>query len=132
MSFEEDNAAMARFREVYNKTLHAGDLEGWLATLTDDCVVQMHGVPSLTGKEAVRSWFGENHFGVLDVDLDWDFHEIEFCGDRAFGTGWYKQTLTPKDGSEPVNDAGKFIDVFRKDAGGEWRLARLAFSSDEE
>jgi hypothetical protein len=27
---------------------------------------------------------------------------------------------------------GKFIDIFRKEADGEWRLARIAYSADHE
>ena len=132
MSNDVDATAFDRFRETYNSSLHAGDLETWMGTLTDDCVWLMPGSPALVGKEQIRPVVEAAYFGPVTAELDWDFDELEMLGNWAFGWGWFNQTLTPKEGGEPVNLTGKFLDVFRRDEDGVWRLARIAYSADQE
>ncbi len=130
MSNEEHRSALYDHRDAYNGSLKKGDLEGWLDTLTDDCVFMGPGSPALNGKEAVRRWARDEMLGAFDVELDYDFEETEFLGSTATGWGWFRQTLTPKAGGEPVLISGKFLDVFKQDEQGQWRLARCAYSPD--
>lgn len=132
MSNDADSAAMARFKEAYDGAFNRGDLDAWMHTLTDDCVFQVHGLPALIGREAVRAFAAEAFFEPHDVELSWDFEELEFRGDWAFGRGWFNNTLTPKDGSEQQRMVGKFLDIFRKTADGEWQLARISYNADHE
>jgi uncharacterized protein (TIGR02246 family) len=132
MANESDRAAIYDHRIAYNGTLKAGNLEGWLDTLTDDCVFLAPGVPPLNGKDAVRAWAGESMFNVFDIELDYDFEELEFAGDSAQAWGWFHQTLTPKGGGEALEIRGKFLDVFKTNQQGEWKLARCAYSADHE
>jgi uncharacterized protein (TIGR02246 family) len=132
MSTESDRAAIYELRAAYNSTLKAGDLEGWLATLSDDCVFLAPGVPALNGKDALRQWARDHMFGMFDIELDFDFEALEFLGRTAQGWGWFQQTLTPKTGGDPVEIRGKFLDVFKTDADGEWRLTWCAYNPDHE
>jgi uncharacterized protein (TIGR02246 family) len=132
MGYETDREGLYVHREAYNGALKAGDLEGWLATLTDDCVFLPPGAPALKGKDAIRTWAGENMFSVFDVALEYDFEEVDFVGSTAQAWGWFDQTLTPKDGSEPLRIRGKFLDVFQPDEAGDWKLARCAYNADHE
>jgi len=132
MAHETDRAALYQHREAYNGTLKAGDLEGWLATLSDECVFMVPGLPALNGKDAIRSWAREYMFDVFDVELDYDFEDLEFVGSTAQAWGWFHQTLTPKAGGEALVTRGKFLDVFKPDERGEWKLARCAFNADHE
>jgi len=132
MAHEPDRAELYQHREAYNGTLMAGDLEGWLATLSDDCVFLAPGMPALNGKEAIRKWAGESMFDVFHVELDYDFENIESAGSTVHAWGWFHQTLTPKAGGEPLVTRGKFLDVFKPDHSGEWKLARCAYSADHD
>lgn len=132
MSNESDRTAIYEHRDAYNSTLKAGDLEGWLSTLSDDCVFLAPGEPALNGKEAVRQWARNILFNVFDIELDYDFEELEFVGSSAQAWGWFQQKLTPKDGSEALEIRGKFLDVFKTNPDGEWKLAWCAYSPDHE
>ena len=132
MDSSSDVAAISRHRDAYNGALKAGDVEGWLATLTDDCVFLPPGVPAVVGKDAVRTWSTESIFSDFNVDLEYDFDELEFQGPSAMAWGWFKQTLAPKAGGEAIVMKGKFLDVFKKAGDGEWKLARCAYSPDHE
>jgi ketosteroid isomerase-like protein len=131
MESNPDRAAIYGHRDAYNQALRDGDLEGWLATLTDDCVVMAAGIPAVVGKDAVRQWAADSLF-TFAVELEYDFEELEFVGARCLAWGWFRQTLTPKDGTDPVELRGKFLDVFHQQPDGGWLLARVAFSTDHE
>lgn len=130
MTTATDTAAIYRHRDAYNDTLRESDLEGWLATLTDDCVFMAPGIPAVRGKDAIRKWAAETFFQPFHNELEYDFEDLHFTDAWAHGWGWYKQTLTPKDGGEAVHMVGKFLDVFERQPGGEWLLARVSFSTD--
>lgn len=132
MSNEAERAAIYQHRVAYNGTLKDGDLEGWLATLTDDCVFLPPGAPPMNGKDAVRMWAKDSIFDVYDTELEYDFEELDFAGSSAYAWGWFRQNLNPKDGSGPLELRGKFLDVFKKNEAGEWKLARCAYSTDQE
>lgn len=132
MSNESDRAAIYKQREAYNSSLKKGDLEGWLATLSHDCVFLPPSAPAVTGKDAVRRWAAETIFDPYHTELDFDFEELEFVGSSAFAWGRFEQTLAPKAGGETILLKGKFLDVFKRNEAGEWKLARCAFSPDHE
>jgi uncharacterized protein (TIGR02246 family) len=132
MSSESDRSAIYEHRDAYNQTLRDGDVEGWLATLSDDCVFLPPASPAANGKDAVRKWATETIFDPFHVGLDYDFEELEFVGSWAFGWGWFQQTLTPKAGGDVVQVRGTFLDVFRQEADGKWLLARVSFNTDHE
>lgn len=132
MSQETDLAAIYEHREAYNRALLEGDVEAWLATLSDDCVYLPPGIPAVRGKEAIREWVTETLFEPYHNELDYDFEELEFEGARAIGWGRFHQTLTPRDGGEPLELRGNFLDVFHRRPDGAWTLARVAFSMDDD
>ena len=124
-----DQSAIEKHIEAYTDALCSGDLAGWLDTLTDDCVFQVHGMPAIQGKDAIRTWAEASYFGPFNVELESGFEELETLGPKAIGLGWFRQTLTPKDGSAPIPLKGKFLAVYQ-DQGDQWVLARCAFSTD--
>lgn len=132
MSSESDRAAIYEHRDAYNDTLREGDVESWLATLSNDCVFLPPITPAVNGKDAVRKWVTETFFDPFHTELDYDFEELEFVGSWAFGWGWFQQTLTPKAGGDVVQVRGKFLDVFRRGEDGKWLLARVSFNTDHE
>jgi hypothetical protein len=56
--------------------------------------------------------------------------EIKVTGEVAVQYGWHELTLTPKCGGEPVATRTRYIDVWRKDKAGNWRLAMLIDNAD--
>lgn len=54
---------------------------------------------------------------------------IESAGDLAYGRGHYELSMAPS-GSEPVQDVGKYIVVYRRQSNGAWRAIADIFNSD--
>jgi ketosteroid isomerase-like protein len=48
--------------------------------------------------------------------------EIRLNGDVAYGYGWHDLTLVPRDGRPPVHRRERYMDVWRKNKEGSWKL----------
>jgi ketosteroid isomerase-like protein len=55
---------------------------------------------------------------------------IESAGDLAYGRGRYELSMEPPSGA-PVQDVGKYIVVYRRQANGSWRAIADIFNSDQ-
>ena len=132
MTNESDRAGLDRQGAEYTRALVEGDLEGWLATLTDDCIFFPPGTPAVKGKEAVGRWAKESILDVFNVGFEFGYEDHDITGSSASAWGWYKQELSPKDGGETLHFTGKFIDVFRREESGGWKLHWCCFNTDHE
>ena len=105
----------------------AGDVEGYLESLTADVVMMYPGQPALVGPESVRPFvtgffahydfvFEPSETMELVVIDDWAFHQHEAI-----------VTLIPKDGGESSVRDRKYIDIWRHE-NGSWKLARHIFN----
>lgn len=130
MTKEADRAGLDWHGEEYTRALVEGDLEGWLDTLSNDCVYLPPGVPAVRGREAVRRWAKESFFDPFDIGFEFEYEDFEVTGSSASAWGWYREELTPKGGGETLHLRGKFIDVFRQYADGTWKLAWCCFNTD--
>jgi ketosteroid isomerase-like protein len=55
---------------------------------------------------------------------------IASAGDLAYGQGRYTLSLSPPGGA-PVQDVGKYVVVYRRQANGSWRAVSDIFNSDQ-
>jgi ketosteroid isomerase-like protein len=131
MTGNGDRAGLDRHGEAYTRALVEGDLEGWLATMTDDCVFLPPGMPAVRGKEMLRRWVKEAFFDVFDIVFEFGYEAYDVHGSTASAWGWYRQGLTPKAGGDPLQLRGKFIDVFKRCPGGDWLLDWCCFNTNQ-
>lgn len=114
------NAAKTEFRECFN----LGDTSRMLAIADPDLVTFSDGQPSEfgeTGLEALKTRLG-NLFDRFTVKMAVIVIEIRLQGDVAYDYGWHELTLTPKDGSETIHRRDRYVDVWRKNSEGKWKL----------
>ncbi|MGC1637736.1 MAG: hypothetical protein WA744_19945, partial [Candidatus Acidiferrales bacterium] len=48
--------------------------------------------------------------------------EIRLLGDVAYDYGWHDLTLTPKNGVQSIRRRDRYVDIWRRNKGGEWKL----------
>jgi ketosteroid isomerase-like protein len=48
--------------------------------------------------------------------------EIRLQGDVAYDYGWHDLTLRPKDGGQSIRRRDRYVDIWRKDKEGKWKL----------
>lgn len=56
--------------------------------------------------------------------------DVKTSGDFAVETGTYTMTMTPKKGGKAINDKGKHVVVWERQADGSWKAIRDMFNSD--
>jgi ketosteroid isomerase-like protein len=114
------NAAKTEFREGFN----LGDVSRVLAIADPDLVSFSDGQPSefgVSGLEALKTRLS-NLFERFTAKLSVIVIEIRLQGDVAYDYGWHDLTLTPKDTGQPTHWRDRYVDIWRKDKEGDWRL----------
>ena len=114
------NAAKTEFRECFN----LGDASRVLAIADPDLVSFSDGQPSefgASGLEALKTRL-TNLFERFTAKLSVIVIEIRFQGDVAYDYGWHDLTLTPKDGGESIRRRYRYVDIWRRNKEGSWKL----------
>ena len=114
------NAAKTEFRECFN----LGDASRMLAIADADLVSFSDGQPSefgASGLEALKTRL-TNLFERFTAKLLVIVIEIRFQGDVAYDYGWHDLTLTPKDGGESIRRRYRYVDIWRRNKEGSWKL----------
>jgi ketosteroid isomerase-like protein len=114
------NVAKTEFREGFN----LGDAARILAIVDPDLVNFSSEQPSGFGKSdlddfAIRL---QNLFEQFAVKLAVVVVEIRIQGDVAHDYGWHDLTLTPKNGGTPIHRRDRYVDIWRKNPEGIWKL----------
>ena len=101
-----------------------GDVERQLSYVTDDAVFMPPGVPTISGKDALRRrWASRQRVEVLDefrVDLD----EVIVGGEWAYTRGTYVERSHTRDGRSTFEERGRHLDILRRQPDGRWLVAR--------
>lgn len=109
----------------------SGDLEKVVSYYTEDAVVMPPNAPAATTKEAIRKTWSEM-FNIPGFKISWKSTRVEVAasGDMGITSGTYEVTITPADGGKPVQDNGKFLVVWQKQADGTWKSSLDMWNSD--
>ena len=114
------NAAKSEFRDSFNFS----DASRLLAIADPDLVDFSDGQPcefGTSGLDALKTRL-ENLFERFTAKLVVIVIEIRLQGDVAYDYGWHDLTLTPKDGGQPVRRRDRYVDIWRRNKEGKWKL----------
>lgn len=126
-------AEQAAIRTIDNQmvvALNARELDRWLTFVADDASMMPPNGAAVVGKEAIRAMLSElmaiptfsviHHPGAVEVSRSADMAYVR-----------YSYELTMKDANGvAVTEKGKDVSIFRKQAGGSWKLLIDMWSSD--
>lgn len=108
----------------------AGDAGRWAGLFTTDGVLLPEGAPAVTGRDSLTAWIG-TLYNANNVTMTIEADEIEVAGNWAFSRDRFSGTLTPKAGGASVPMVGKEIVIWRREADGGWKAARVIFNSNQ-
>jgi ketosteroid isomerase-like protein len=122
------NAAKTEIREAYR----TGDIERLIAVLDSGLIDYSDGRQSGYGEGAwtnLRTYL-RNLFAKYEARLVPIIIEVKVLGDVAVDYGWHELTLTPRNGGDPVSTRTRYLDIWKRDKSGNWKLAMFIDNAD--
>ena len=115
----------------WNQDFVSKDAEKLLAHYADDAVLMGSGMPSSSGKDAIRKTLKDM---VADPALSLKFQsskvEVAKGGDVAYTQGSYTMTMTDPNSKQVINDHGSYVTTYRKQPDGSWKAVADIASSE--
>jgi uncharacterized protein (TIGR02246 family) len=108
----------------------AKDLDKTVSYYATEAIVMPPNASAPTTKEAIRNAWKEM-LARPGAGISWKATKVEVAksGDLAYVSGTYEDTMTDASG-KPVKDHGKYIEIFKKQADGTWKVVVDIWNSD--
>jgi ketosteroid isomerase-like protein len=108
----------------------AKDLEKTVSFYSEDAIVMPPNASAATTKEAIRKVW-QDLLASPGLVISWKTTKIEVAksGDLACLSGTYELTMNDLNG-KPINDRGKYVEVWEKHADGKWKCGTDIWNSD--
>ena len=108
----------------------AKDLEKTISFYSENALVLPTNAPAATTKDAIRNTW-KDLLASPGVAISWKTTKVEVArsGDIAYTTGTYELTVNDAS-SKPINDRGKYVEVWKKQTDGKWKVAVDIWNSD--
>lgn len=124
---DADRDAIKAADAEFTRLAMAADFAGLVGkAYAEDAIFMAPNAPAVTGSAAIQTAMAAfppiSNFVITS-------QEIEGTATMAYARGAYTMTLTPP-GAAPIQDSGKFLAIWRKQADGTWKMTRDMFSSD--
>ncbi|MGA8103686.1 MAG: DUF4440 domain-containing protein [Candidatus Acidiferrales bacterium] len=125
-----DVSALRDLDAQWAKTAATNDVDATVAYYSDDASLLPANAPIVTGKQAIRAAWA----AILapGVSLSWSADKVEAArsGDLAYMTGSYTMSTKESLNKAPVTEHGKYVEVWKKQADGKWKVVADIFNSD--
>ena len=117
--------------EQWSKAAAVRDLERTVGFYSEDAIVFPPNAPSATTKEAIRNVWKDLLASSGLVMITWKPRKVELAnsGDMAWVSGTY-HLITNDPGGKPIDDRGKYLEVWKKQADGNWKCGADMWNSD--
>jgi ketosteroid isomerase-like protein len=116
--------------EQWAKAAGAKDVDKTVSFYSSDATVLPANAPIATTKNAIQKIWGDL-LATPGLTISWKSTKVEVAksGDLAFLTGRYEMTMNDATG-KPVNDRGKYVEVWEKQKNGQWKCGTDIWNSD--
>ncbi|MGH9647402.1 MAG: YybH family protein [Bryobacteraceae bacterium] len=126
-----DVQAVKEVEAAWVKDAATKDAAKWASYFSDDGAGLYPGGPTVTGKEALKSSIAPM---LADPNFALNFESTHVVaakgGDMVYSYGTYTMTMSNPKTKKPMNDKGKFMTVYMKQADGSWKAVADTFNSD--
>lgn len=108
----------------------AKDLDKTVSYYSEDAVVMPPNALSAITKDEIRSAW-KDLLASPGAAISWKTTKVEVAqsGDFGYTSGTYKFTVNDASG-KPVDDRGKYVEVWKKQADGSWKCVMDIWNSD--
>jgi len=130
VDIEAERTALRNADEELSKFASTKDVDGYVASFAEYGSIFPPNTPILTGTEAIRQWVSEM-MANPGFSISWQVTTVEVstAGDLGYTVGTYELTMPDAQGN-PGTDRGKYVEVWKKQSGGKWKVVADIFNSD--
>ena len=130
-SEEKLKAKIEKINAKLAEGMLSGDHTKGLIFYLDDAISLPSYQPMLNGiEEITKSATSANNSGMEVLSFELQTKKVEVCGDLVIEIGTYKISMTWEGMPEPVNDEGKYVTVWEKQADGSLKIKIDTWNSD--
>ena len=126
---DADRAAIRANDSLFSAACSAGDIDGVVSAYAADASLLPPNAPTVKGAEGIRAFWG-GFMAAYDVKMEVAGDEVAGAGDLAYVVGRYNFTATPKAKGPALEDRGKFVEIYKRQADGSWKYAVDIYNSD--
>lgn len=113
----EEITAMSKARaDAFNE----GNAAGIAKYFTEDAYLMAPDKETQTGKESVEAYY-QSIFDEFETELESGYEEVKVDGDLAYGRGFAKVVLIPKNGGETIRSTSKYLNILERQKDGSWK-----------
>jgi ketosteroid isomerase-like protein len=124
---QEREALLALDREWSQS---AKDVDKFVSYYSPDASVYAPGMPVVTGAGPIRETFAKlSSTPGFSLQFSPTKAEVSASGDIGYITGTYEMTVNDAAGN-PMTEKGKYVEVWKKQADGQWKVAEDIFNAD--
>jgi uncharacterized protein (TIGR02246 family) len=125
-----DEAAIRKADADWVQAAATKQPDNWVAFYAEDAVVLPPNAKTATSKEEIRAAVAEL-LAMPGLSVTWQPTKVEVSksGDLAYLYGTYQLTANDASG-KPITDRGKNVEIWKKQADGNWKCIVDTWSSD--
>jgi ketosteroid isomerase-like protein len=110
------------------EAVKAGDIAAIVSLYTDDGILMPPNDTSLWGKKELEEWHQEYFADFRVVTFAESERDVKLLDGWAVERWSYMVVIEPLHGGDQIRDEGRFLTVWKLDAGG-WRISQAMFNS---
>jgi uncharacterized protein (TIGR02246 family) len=127
---DEVRAAIAAIDKKFMEDANRGDAAAGAAAYTDNAILMPPNNSPLEGKQAIEKYLTEIASQFQASNFQLSILEVDAQGDTTIVRGTYSANFTIPGVDAPMEDRGKTLQVWKKQADGSWKIHRDIWNSN--
>ncbi len=130
-TMKEDIATITAMSKARADAFNEGNAAEIARYFSEDAFLMAPGKASQRGKEAVEAYY-QSIFDQFETVLESGYENVVVDGDLAYGRGFAKVTLTPKNGDPKSYATSKYLNILERQEDGSWITTHDIWNGNEE
>jgi len=127
---DEVRASIAAIDKKFMEDVNWGNAAAGAAAYTDDAILMPPNHSPVEGKQAIEKYLAEIGSQLQASNFQLSILEVDVQGDTTIVRGTYSSSFTVPGTDAPMEDRGKTLNVWKRQADGSWKLHRDIWNSN--